>query len=390
MTNDEIRNNQAYNSSVMCFDPFNRRLIFVTEENGRRHGLWTVAKPGIEFPEDGKVTFNYFAPNAKKVEVAGIGGSMPGRYALENVGDGYWSVTVDDIRDGFHYHDYYVDGVRASNPAVPMGFGCSNYYNFFDMPGGEDPDFYLLKAVPHGTVRVNYFKSAQLGGKHRCCWVYTPPGYEKSSDKRYPVLYLQHGGGENETGWIWQGKVNYIMDNLLAEGGCEEMIIVMNTGSGGSVTMPDGSIKPVDAGDVIVKDCIPFIDANYRTKAAPEFRAMAGLSMGGFLSRVTVFNSLDVFSWCGSFSGGFGAKWSLFGRDYDYTELFETPEHFNSKLKLLFIGYGEQEPNCEPNRGAAAEYIKRGYNIKFYARYGYHEWDVWRSCAKHFLPLLFK
>jgi enterochelin esterase-like enzyme len=204
------------------------------------------------------------------------------------------------------------------------------------------------------------------------------------------VLYIQHGGGENETGWIWQGKLNYIIDNLLAEGDCREMIIVMNSGNAGFYTAEDGSVRTADAGEVIVQDCIPFIDEHYRTFASKDYRAMAGLSMGGFLSRVTVFNNLDVFSWCGSFSGGFGAKWNLFGREYDYTELFATPEYFNSKLKLLFIGYGEQEPTCEPNRIACTEYRDRGYQIQFYSHYGYHEWDVWRNCAVHFLPLLFK
>lgn len=387
---DEIRLNQAITQSIMSFDPNRRKFIFSSEADRRRYGQWNVIKPGIELSTDGKVTFHYYAPEAKRIEVVGLGGSMDGRYEMSPCGDGWWSVTADDIRDGFHYHDYYVDGVRTINPLVPMGYGCSNYYNYFEMPGGDNPEAYLLKDVPHGTVRMNLYKSTLLGGKYRNCWVYTPPGYEKNIDRHYPVLYIQHGGGENETGWIWQGKLNYIIDNLLAMGSCHEMIIVMNNGNAGYYTTSDGSIKTADAGEIIVHDCVPFIDGNYRTIVSRDNRAMAGLSMGGFLSRVTVFNHLDVFAWCGSFSGGFAAKWNLFGKEYDYSELFATPESFNSRLKLLYIGYGEQEPNCEPNRKACIEYIDRGYHIQFYSHYGYHEWDVWRNCVIHFLPLLFR
>ena len=237
-------------------------------------GAYIPLRQGCELLEDGRVRFNYRPPEGtKSVVVKGIGGSMPGTYELTPDTDGYWSVTVDDIRDGFHYHKYFVDGVEAPNALAPYGYGCFQPINFFEMPGGADPEFYLLKDVPHGTVRMDLYKSA-LTGRWRNCFIYTPPGYETQTDRRYPVLYLQHGGGENEVGWVWQGKINYIADNLLAEGKMEPMIIVMNNGyafrEDGTSNESMGSID-----EVIVGDCIPFIDAKYRTVANRHGRAMA-------------------------------------------------------------------------------------------------------------------
>jgi 1,4-alpha-glucan branching enzyme len=124
MKDDEIRMNQAITQSIMSFDPNRRKYRFSSEEGGRRYGQWYEVKPGIELSSDGKVIFHYYAPEAKRIEVVGLGGSMAGRYEMSPDGDGWWSVTAEDIRDGFHYHDYYVDGVRAINPLVPMGYGC--------------------------------------------------------------------------------------------------------------------------------------------------------------------------------------------------------------------------------------------------------------------------
>jgi enterochelin esterase-like enzyme len=380
---DEIIKNQALYQYALFFDDVRKNLV---RGDTAEPGAYKPLRQGAELLGNGKVRFSYLAPEGtKKVVVKGIGGSMPGQYELRPDGEGYWSAVVDDIRYGFHYHEYYVDGVYATNPLTPYGYGCFKTINFFEMPGGEDPEFYLFKDVPHGTVRMDLYEST-VTGRTRNCFVYTPPGYESAPDKKYPVLYLQHGGGENETGWVWQGKINYIMDNLLAEGKCEDMIIVMNNGY---AFKDDGTSHPSlgSIDEVIVKDCIPFIDGKYRTKADRKHRAMAGLSMGAMQSNVTVMKNLAVFANVGIFSGGFSYK----GDGYDLTGLFNDPEEFCRRFELLFVSAGEQEqPMCDEKRAELEELNAKGVRNVFYSCPGYHEWDVWRYSAREFVKLLFK
>lgn len=211
----EIIDNQTLHSHALFFDPVEKDLVLASDEKGRPMGRYVPKPTGVQVLENGDVIFRYYAPNAKSVQVAGIGGTMgTQRYDLSPRGDGYWEATVSGIGPGFHYHDYYVDGNRACSDLAPYGYGCFRVLNYFEMPDIYS-DFYLLQDVPHGTIRMDYYKSS-VTGRTRNCFVYTPPGYEEHPEKRYPVWYLQHGGGEDETGWIWQGKINYILDNLLA------------------------------------------------------------------------------------------------------------------------------------------------------------------------------
>ena len=225
----EIIENQALTQHALFFDPLNKSPIFEKEENGEVRIHYVDDKPGVRVLENGDVEFNYYAPNAKSVRVEGIGGSMLQQYDMHPVGGGFWQAIAHDIAPGFHYHHYFVDGVQATNIKAPFGYGCFESINFFEVPGGEDPEFYLLEDVPHGAIRMELFKSS-VTGRVRACYIYTPPRYDTDLRKRYPVLYLQHGCGEGETGWIWQGKINCTIDNLLAEGKCNEMLIVMDSG----------------------------------------------------------------------------------------------------------------------------------------------------------------
>ena len=192
--------------------------------------------------------------------------------------------------------------MRTFNPRVPFGYGCGTFYNVCDT-ADPDNDFYLLKDVPHGSVHMDLYPSAISGGRVRNCWVYVPPRYAQNPDKRYPVWYLHHGGGENETGWVWQGKVNLILDNLIAEGKCEEMIVVMNSFEAFKPTDDEHVFENVSYSDVLVQECIPYIDGKYRTIADADHRAIAGLSMGVVYSYTTAFRYPDVFRWIGCFSG---------------------------------------------------------------------------------------
>jgi len=386
MTKQEIINNQALNQHMLFFDPLNKKLAF-GERDGKRYMEYVDEKQGIKVLDFGKVEFNFIAPDAKSVEVAGWGGSMRQRYALEPVGDGYWQYVATDVNPGFHYCDFYVDGVKTINPLAPLGYGSFYVCNIFEMPE-EDSDFFLLQKVPHGDLRMELYKST-VNGRTKAAWVYTPPGYDKNLDKKYPVLYIQHGVGENETGWFWQGKLNYIADNLLAAGKMEEMIIVVNSG----YAFVEGGIDmflPGDFDHELVQDCIPFIDAKYRTKTDKDSRAIAGLSLGSAQSlSIGLTHMEDVFSYVAVFSGGVSAT-SRFG-DYDVSAAFEDGERFNKCIKVFFVSWGSEEPMGERNKEFLAElYEKKGIKSVTYSHFGYHEWDVWRYSAREYLQLLFK
>ena len=383
MTKEEILNNQALNQSMLYYSPLNKKPVF-SMENGFGGIHYIDEKPGIRVLDFGKAEFNYYAPDAERVSVKGWGGTMPQEYALEKKEDGYWQAVADDIQAGFHYCDFYVDGVRTVNPLAPVGYGSFRVCNFFEMPSEEDA-FWLLQDVPHGTVQMCLYPCT-MTGKTRVAWVYTPPKYDEEPDRRYPVLYLQHGGGENESGWIWQGKVNYMADNLIHEGRIAEMIIVMNDGY---AFHPDGSGNPAmgDIDEVLVEDCIPFIDRKFRTIPDRHHRAMAGLSMGAMQSNMGVFRNPEYFANAGMFSGGFHPK----GDRYDLTEVFSDPEKFNELFDVCFIASGEQEqPMCDELREMVKEQNALGVHTHFYSCPGYHEWETWRNAAKHFMELLFR
>ena len=381
MAGEDIRN-QAYYSYPLFFDDVLKNMIWGDRS---KTGAYRQMRHGAELLGGGKVRFNFLAPEgAETITVKGWGGSMPNEYSLKPDEDGYWSCTADDIRDGFHYCDFYVNGVKTPNVLMPYGYGGFTPVNFFEVPGGIDPELYLLKDVPHGTVRMVFYPCA-MTGRTRAAWVYTPPGYDLEPEKRYPVLYLQHGGGEDEVGWVWQGRINNIADNLLSEGKIREMIIVMNDGY---AFKPDGTGNPAmgDLDEVLVNDCIPFIDSRFRTIPDRHMRAMAGLSMGGVQANTGVFRNPETFANVGIFSGGF----ELTGDGFDVTDVFADPEKFNERFDLVFVAAGEQEqPMCDILRGRIKEQNAAGVGTVFYSCPGYHEWDTWRNAARHFMEKLF-
>lgn len=383
MNKDELLNNQALNQQILFFDPINKRPRFGTV-NGVPSLHYVDEKQGVRALDFGKAEFNFFAPDAKSVRVVGWGGSMPESYDLHPVGDGYWQAVAENVAPGFHYCDFEVDGVRTINPLAPMGYGGFRPVNYFEMPG-EDAAFWLLQDVPHGTVHMELYK-CRMTGRTCCCYVYTPPAYDADTEKRYPVLYIQPGGGETEMGWLWQGKINYICDNLIAAGEMEEMIVVMNDGY---AFRPDGLGDPAggDIDDVLADECVPLIDGKYRTLADSRKRALAGLSMGGMQANAGMFKHSDVFANIGIFSGGFREK----GFNFDGSALMKDPDAFKKTFGLVFIAVGEQEqPSCDRLRESVAEYRQRGIPLVLYTYPGYHEWDVWRHAAKEFMQKLFQ
>jgi len=377
--------NEALETDAIFFNQARLKMKLITLPDGTGGPSHTYEEPGTYVHDNGDVTFCMKAPNAKECYVCGLKGSAmtdTPRY-MEKCDDGYFRLTDSTIPAGYHYIEFYVDGTLTLNPQALMGYGNHMMLNFFDK---ADEDFYLLKDVPHGSVRMEQFYS-ETTGKTRSMWVYTPPKYDEEPDKTYPVLYLHHGGGEAETGWIFQGKVNYIMDNLIAEGKCEEMIIVMNA----LWCVDDRKDDLFLAGDfnsMMMNDAIPFVEKKFRVKADAKNRAIAGLSMGSFHSFMVGMKNLGYFRSIGVFSGALDKRWYC---PFDYYDDLKDAEKFNSLVDVFFLGYGEDEERIVKSY---VPYFKQfdeiGLKYHKYTTPGFHEWTVWRRCVREFVQLLFK
>lgn len=356
----------------------------------------SVNQPGKEYPQvnsEGRVRVRIEAPEANKVQLD-IGAV---KYDLVKDENGIWMGESAPQDEGFHYYQLNIDGASVPDPGSLFFYGASRWGSGIEIPA-KDEEFYAMKNVPHGQVREHIYYS-ELNENTRRCFVYTPPGYDKNTGTKYPVLYLQHGGGEDETGWSNQGRANLIMDNLIASGKSKPFIIVMDNGTW---RMPEGARRvPRDTTqrrvwppegwadgfkNTLIKEIIPMIDANYRTLADPVHRAMAGLSMGGMQTRVITLAHPELFSYVGMFSGG-----SISLEDVD-----GSPE-FKEKIKLVFISYGGRELE-NPRRGPwgdprenTNELKAAGMNTHFYVSpKTAHEWQSWRRGLYQFAPLLFK
>jgi enterochelin esterase-like enzyme len=393
MEKDKPSINAALNCSILNFSlpekvmSVNFSRVLGQEQREKRPVIKYVARPRTyEFLANGDVEFNVFAPDAQSVQVGGRPGTTWGtaRHDLAAAGDGWWCGVVSGIPAGFQYMDFYFDGTVAIYGHAPIGYGYAQAINFIDVPE-TGVDFYDLKDVPHGAVRYETYAS-QVTGRIRNCWVYTPPSYDSSPDRAYPVWYLQHGGGENETGWFWQGKINYILDNLIAAGQCEEMLVVCNSGLAFSQDSAEEIFLPGDLSAVLIRDCIPFIEKRFRAKLQKAGRAMAGLSMGSFQTEAAAFMNPDVFDYIGIFSGAVIAK--LEG-SIDVSPCFADVDRFNSQHRLLFYSKGMAEGG-QAMLDELAALKASGIRLEAFTCPGVHEWQVWRKSAFEFARKLFK
>ncbi len=348
---------------------------------------------------DLRVTFRLQAPDANKVQVfTNYGLGTGGPWDMKRGENGVWTLTSPPIVPGFHYYALIVDGVRVNDPGSDTFFGTGRPTSGIEIPE-KGVDFYHPKDVPHGEVRSRWYKST-VTGQLRHIRVYTPPDYDSDPKKRYPVLYLQHGGGEDETGWSRQGHMNFILDNLIAEGKAKPMIVVMEkgyanrTGTSPQPNQSGGRPAKFDFsafGDVVIKDLIPMIDATYRTIPHREQRAIAGLSMGAGQALQIGLRNLDTFSAIGAFSGGAG-KIDLKSA---YNGVFANPEEFDKKVKLLYLHSGTFGLDAGIHKSCEALYnalrqsgIK---NVVFRDAKGLaHEWQTWRYALYDFAPRLFQ
>ena len=395
---------------------------------------------GVQFPRiesDNRVTFHFTAPDAKNVQVSIVSVT----HDMVKGDDGVWSFTTSDpVAPGFHNYWMIVDGALTLDPNVQTYVGYSHLCNGFEVPSpGED--FYAIKDVPHGIVQIKNYYSKTSNGWRRI-YVYTPPDYEKSRSKHYPVLYLQHGGGEDARVWTEMGHVNWILDNLLSEKKVKPMIVVMETsvdpnpagrgggrggvrgggrgfgggapgGTNGAARGPGGGggfgafggpggaaaggtngvaagrgggrggFGGIGGGDFeprLLNDLIPFIDSNFRTISDQSHRAMAGLSMGGMQTHQITMAHLDKFGYIGLFSGG----------SIPTTEITNMAA-FKKQAKVVFFSFGSLEPGAPGAKTAAAALKQAGVNAYYFESPGTaHEWQTWRRSLYNYAPLLFR
>jgi enterochelin esterase-like enzyme len=342
---------------------------------------------------DSRVTFRLKAPDANKVQVfTNYGLGTGGPWDMKRGDDGFWTVTSPPVLPGLHYYELIVDGVRFNDPGSDMFFGTGKPTSAIEVPE-KGVDFYHAKDVPHGEVRSRWYTS-KVTGQTRHIMVYTPPGYDADREKRYPVLYLQHGGGEDETGWTRQGHANFILDNLIAAKKAVPMIVVMEKGY---ATRAGDAAEPKAKGfnfgafeDVVLKDLIPLVDSNYRTVADRDHRAIAGLSMGAAQAMQIGLTHLDTFSAVGAFSGA-----GKVDPKTAYGGVFADPAAFDKKVSLLYLHSGTAGLDAGIHKGAKALYemLERAgsKNVVFRDLEGQgHEWQTWRYALNDFAPRLFQ
>lgn len=333
-----------------------------------------------EVKADRTVTFRLRAPKAAEVLLNGEwkGG---GKLAMAKDDQGVWSVTVGPLEPDLYGYSFSVDGTAVTDPAnavlKPMR---SPRTSVVDVPG-DPPRLHEYQDVPHGTIRLHEYASKSLG-RRRPLRVYTPPGYDKDPAARFPVLYLFHGSGDNEATWTSFGHAHLIADNLAAQGKAKAMIIVMTDGH--AAVGPEARGKNVELfGKDLLEDVMPFVEANYRTKADRESRAIVGLSMGGGQSLTVGLNHLELFAWVGGFSSAIGNP------EVTVASALADAAATNAKLKLLWIACGKDD-GLVKNAQTLSDVLKaKEIRHELKITEGNHSWPVWRKYLGEFLPLLF-
>jgi enterochelin esterase-like enzyme len=355
----------------------------------------------------GRAEFRVKAPDASKVKLNFWSGP---KLDMEKQTDGFWTVTTPPLVPGFHYYTLVIDGAEVADPSSHAYYGGSRDASGIEIPEAGST-YYSPQNVPHGDVREVWYHS-DVTGTWRHALVYTPPGYDTQTKVRYPVLYLQHGGGEDETGWIKQAHANFILDNLIAAGSTRPMLIVMANGYArrAGQPVPDFAGKPFGSPealramqemaqafeDDVTQALIPFIDSHFRTLTDRDHRAMAGLSMGGMQTFQVTFDHLDLFSYIGGFSGAAG-QMVLGNRSLDpksdFNGALADPTAFAKRVHLLWIGVGTEEPAMMHAGLARLHTSLDDAHVKhvFYESPGTaHEWQTWRRDLKDFAPRLFQ
>ncbi len=335
---------------------------------------------------DHRVIFNVRAPDAQRMQV-----DLGKKYDMVKDTSGTWTVTTDSVGEGFHYYSLLIDGVAIADPSSETFYGMGRMASGIEIPfsGGA---YYAIRNVPHGDIRIKKYFS-KITNSWRQFYIYTPPGYDSNTTAKYPVLYILHGGGEDERGWATQGKTDLILDNLIAEQKAKPMLVVMpdaNVSTGGfSPGGIEGSLKMFEA--EMKQAIIPFVEKSYRTVSNADNRALAGLSLGGLHTLYTGLNSTDMFSYLGVFSSGWIIPMmSNFAND-QYAFMKNNADKINTNLKVFWLSEGGKEDIAYKNGQIMLGKLD-DLKIKhtYYEYPGGHTWPVWRNNLYNFAQLLFK
>lgn len=333
---------------------------------------------------DNRVLFRIKAPDAQKMQI-----DLGKKYEMARDTGGYWQVTTDSISEGFHYYSLLVNGVAVADPASETFYGMSRMASGIEIPftGGG---YYAVKDVPHGDVRIKRYYSTVTNSWRRFL-IYTPPGYDVNTNEKYPVLYLLHGGGEDERGWATQGKTDLIIDNLIFEKKAKPMLVVMmdgNLGSGGLAAFGEQSLRMFE--NELKQGVIPFVEKNYRVEADARNRALAGLSMGGLQTLYAGIKNTSMFSYLGVFSSGwFANRPELSNPQYEFMK--SNAAVINNNLKSLWVSMGGKEDIAYNNcKTMLSKFDEMGVKYTYSEYPGGHTWPVWRNNLYHFAQLVFK
>jgi enterochelin esterase family protein len=349
-----------------------------------------------EVNPDRSVTLRFRAPQATKIDLVGEITQGKGALAMTKEADGVWTATIGPLPPEIWSYNFRLDGVEVtdpSNPAVKPTPPGESMSSFVEVPG-DSPAFYDSRPVPHGQVRMMLYESKSMGVT-RTAWVYTPPGYDKASSK-YPVLYLLHGNGEAQNGWVMNGRANIILDNLIAERKARPMIVVMPQGHAlqaagvGPLTRIAGETQmfsdrfPAD----LLDDVIPLVEQNFRVYTDADHRAIAGLSMGGGQAVSIGLEHTSVFHWVLGFSSAIGGPFSDAAKVVD--SVASDPVTTNKRLRLLWLSCGRQDFLYQANNQFVDGLKKRGLKLTYRETEGAHVWSVWRRNLQEAAPMLFQ
>lgn len=378
----KVWKDNLYQFSQLLFKPLDAGVIQSSVVESKRAETNVRAASYPQITSDSRAVFKLKAPDAQKVQI-----DLVRKYDLVRDAEGTWEVTTDSLSEGFHYYSLIIDGVAVADPASETFYGMGRMASGIEVPFSGD-GYYQVRDVPHGDIRIKRYYS-NVTNSWRNFYMYTPPGYDQNIKATYPVLYLLHGGGEDQRGWAIQGKTDLILDNLIAEGKTVPMVIVMLDGNMGLSGFGVDFLKLFEAD--LKQVVIPFVEKNYRVKADAKSRALAGLSMGGMQTLYAGVRNTELFGYLGVFSSGWIHSMQDVLANNEYAFMNDNADKINKNLKQFWISMGGKEDiawqNCQIMLGRFDE-MKIEYTYSEY--HGGHTWPVWRNNLFRFSQVLFK
>lgn len=377
----KVWKNDLYLFSQLLFKPVDPKTFGQYEALGNAASTNVRSAKYPRVSSDSRAIFRIKAPDAQRMQL-----DLGKKYDMVKDAEGFWEVTTDSLRPGFHYYSLIVDGLSIADPASETFYGMGRMASGIEIPFAKG-GYYEVKDVPHGEIRTKRYYST-VYQTWRTFNIYTPPGYDANNTERYPVLYLLHGGGEDQRGWATQGRTDLILDNLIAEGKAKPMLIVMMDGNGGSMAFAEQFLRSFTS--ELKDNVIPFVEKNYRAKTDQKNRALAGLSMGGLQTLYAGIYNTDLFASLGVFSSGWLPMQKNIS-DAQYKFMSDNASKISRDLKLFWIAMGGKEDiayqNCQTMMG---KFDEMKVNYKYHEYPGGHTWPVWRENLFEFSQLLFK